>query len=96
MGQRVQFLYTKTEDGVHAWDLPNKFNPALIDIPRYKELLFRAVHEVLQPMGIPENILRDWMFSEASYLVFTGWANSIRLQKSELPLFVNMKHLSSS
>ena len=65
MGQRVQFLYTKTEEGVHAWDLPDEFNPALIDVPRYKELLFRAVHEVLQPMGIPENVLRDWMFSEA-------------------------------
>ena len=66
MGQRIQFLYTKTEDGVHAWDLPDEFNPALIDVPRYKELLFRAVHEVLQPMGIPENILRDWISNRAA------------------------------
>ena len=74
MGQRIQFLYTTTEEGVHAWDLPDEFNPALIDVSRYKELLFRAAHEVLQPMGIPENVLRDWMFSEASYMLPTdGW-----------------------
>ena len=91
MGQRVQFLYAKTEEGVHAWDLPDKFNPALIDVPRYKELLFRAVHEVLQPMGIPENVLRDWLFSEASYVK----VDSTQLQKSELPLFANLKYLSA-
>ena len=27
MGQRIQFLYTTTEQGVHAWDLPDEFNP---------------------------------------------------------------------
>ena len=91
MGQRVQFLYAKTGEGVHAWDLPNKFNPALIDVPRYKELIFRAVHEVLQPMGIPENVLRDWLFSEASYVK----VDSAQLQKSELPLFVNLQYLSA-
>ena len=53
MGQRVQFLYTINQDGVHAWDLPDVFNPALIDVPRYKELLFRAVHEVLAADGHP-------------------------------------------
>ncbi|MGA7192152.1 MAG: DNA polymerase domain-containing protein [Anaerolineales bacterium] len=66
MGQRIQFIYTKTKDSVRAWDLPDELNPALIDLSRYKELLFRAVHEVLQPMGIPENVLRDWMFSDAA------------------------------
>ena len=89
MGQRVQFLYTKTEDGVRAWDLPDQFNPALIDVSRYKELLFRAVHEVLQPTGVTENVLRDWMFSEASYSIHTGWAD----HASELPLFANLKYL---
>jgi len=91
MGQRVQFLYTINQDGVHAWDLPNKFNPSLIDVLRYKELLFRAVHEVLQPMGIPEHVLRDWMFSEASYVK----VDSAQIPKSELPLFANLKYLSA-
>ena len=95
MGQRIQFIYTKTEEGVHAWDLPDAFDPALIDVPRYKELLFRTVHEVLQPMGIPENVVRDWLFREASYSLPAGWLESTQLQKSELPLFANLKYLST-
>ena len=90
MGQRIQFLYTTTEQGVHAWDLPDEFNPALIDVSRYKELLFRAVHEVLQPMGVTENVLLDWLFSEASYMLPTGWLDPTQFQKSELPLFANL------
>ena len=53
--------------------------PLLIDVSRYKELLFRAVHEVLQPMGIPENVLRDWLLSEAGYMLPTNcWMSSLR------------------
>ncbi len=84
MGQRVQFIYTTTEDGVRAWDLPDAFNFALVDAPRYKELLFRAVHEVLQPMGVAENALRDWIFSEAGYLLPPGLLNP---HNPGLPLF---------
>ena len=90
MGQSVQFIYTKTEEGVHAWDLPDVFNPALLDVSRYEELLFRPVHEVLQPVGIPVNVLRDWMLSKASYIIPAGWLDSIQHQKSQLPLFINL------
>ena len=92
MGQRIQFLYTTTEQGVHAWDLPDEFDPALIEVSRYKELLFRAVHEVLQPLGIPEHVLRDWMFSEAGYSM--PGLNPAQLQKCELPLFASLQPLS--
>ena len=90
VGQRIQFIYTKTEDGIHAWDLPDEFNPALNHLPRYKELLFRAVHEVLQPIGIAENVLRDWIFNERSDWVL----DSNQRHTDELPLFVNLKYLS--
>jgi len=89
MGQSIQFIYTRTKQGVYAWSLPAPFNPALIDIPRYKELLFRAVHEVLQPLGVTENILRNWMFSQASYLLPPGLLH----HRLELPLFANLKYL---
>jgi DNA polymerase elongation subunit (family B) len=72
MGQRIQFIYAKTEQGVCAWDLPEPFNPTLIDIPKYKELLFRAVYEVLQPLGVGESVLRNWIFNKASYLIPPG------------------------
>ena len=96
MGQRIQLLYAKTEEGVHAWDLPNEFNPALIDVPRYRELIFRAVHEVLQPMGIPEDVLRDWMFSEASYMLPACWLGLNQSHAAELPLFANLNYLSTN
>ena len=36
MGQRFQFLYTRTRQGVTAWDLPQPIHPALIDTPDTK------------------------------------------------------------
>jgi DNA polymerase II len=87
MGQRVQFIYTTNEEGVHAWDLPDAFNPALIDVARYKELLFRAVYEVLQPLNVTENVLRDWIFSKAGYITAPGQLNSSESTGMALPLF---------
>ena len=89
MGQRIQFLYTKTKQGVWAWDLPEPFNPALIDVPKYQELLFRAAYEVFQPLGVTRKVLRNWMFSQASYLLPPGLLHN----RLEMPLFANLKHL---
>jgi DNA polymerase elongation subunit (family B) len=89
MGQRIQFLYTRTEQGVCAWDLPEPFNPALIDTARYKELLFRAAHEVLQPLGVPERVLRNWLFIGTSYLVPPGLLH----HRLEMPLFAGLQRL---
>ena len=87
-------LYTKTEEGVHAWDLPDEFNPALIDVSDTRNF-FRAAHEVLQPMGIPEDVLRDWMFNEASYMLPACWLGLNQSHTAELPLFANLKYLST-
>ena len=89
MGQRIQFFYSKTEQGVSAWDLPEPFNPAHLDIPKYKELLFCAVYEVLQPLGVSETVLRNWPFGKASYLLPPGLLG----HRAELPLFENLKRL---
>lgn len=90
MGQRIQFLYTKTGQGVWAWDLPEPLiNPTYIDVAKYKELLFRAIYEVLQPLGVSQNVLRNWMFSQASYLVPPGSLHP----RLEMPLFANLKRV---
>ena len=89
MGQRIQFIYTRTKQGVHAWDLPEPFSLPLIERAKYKELLFRAVYEVLQPLGVTKNVLRNWIFSEASYLMPLGLLH----QRLDLPLFANLKRL---
>ncbi|HSQ17375.1 MAG TPA: DNA polymerase domain-containing protein [Anaerolineales bacterium] len=57
-GQRVRFLYTLGEPGVHAWDLPYPPARRSLDLARYQELLIRAVGAVAQPFGIPEDELR--------------------------------------
>ena len=88
-GQRIQFLYTRTEQGVRAWDFPEPPNPAWMDTAKYRELLFRAVHEVLQPLGVTENVLRNWMFSEASYLLPPGLLHD----RLEIPLFASLERL---
>jgi DNA polymerase-2 len=62
MGQRVRFIYAATGPGVFAWDLPASLDPRAVDVPRYRELLFRAVHEILQALGVTEGTLRNWMF----------------------------------
>ncbi|MGB8982586.1 MAG: DNA polymerase domain-containing protein, partial [Anaerolineales bacterium] len=90
MGQKIQFVYTRTKEGVRAWDLSEAFNLTLIDTAKYRELLFRAVHEVLQPLGVTEDVLRNWMFSEASYLLPPGLLHN----RLEEPLFANLKRVS--
>jgi DNA polymerase-2 len=71
-GQRVRFLYTLGEPGVHAWDIPSPPDPAAVDVARYSILLLRAAATALQPLGILEDVLRDWLFSNASYLAPPG------------------------
>ncbi len=93
MGQQVRFIYTKITPGVSAWDLPVPPDPISIDVCRYKELLFRAVYEVLQPMGISEATLRNWLFCQAGYITPPGQLNSLNTIKQELPLFAELKHL---
>lgn len=89
MGQRIQFLYTRTKQGVHAWDVPGLLDPTWIDTARYKELLLRAVHEVLQPLGITESVLRNWVFTKASYLLPPGLLH----HSLEIPLFAGLKRV---
>ena len=60
-GQRVRFLYTRGKPGVHAWDLPEAPSPDTIDVARYTELLVRSVRTLLEPQGIDERMLRDWL-----------------------------------
>ncbi len=90
MGQKIQFLYTQTKQGVWASDLPKPPSPSLVDTGRYKELLFRAVYEVLQPIGVTESVLRNWMFCNASYLLPAGLLH----HRLEMPLFANLKYLT--
>jgi DNA polymerase elongation subunit (family B) len=89
MGQRVQFLYIGPGPGVRAWGLPGELDPRSVDIPQYKKLVLRAAHEVLQPLGVTEDILKAWLFSGASYSP-PGLINSSEtLSQASYPLFAS-------
>ena len=83
-GQRVRFLYTIGSPGVHAWDLPERPDPASLDIDRYIILLIRAASTVFQPFGVSEKILRNWLLSNAGYAAPPGIPPN---GKSDFPLW---------
>jgi DNA polymerase elongation subunit (family B) len=70
-GQRVRFLYTRGEPGVHAWDLPVAPAPNCINIPEYRKLLFRAVETILTPFDISMDKIRQRIFDSSPYAGFT-------------------------
>lgn len=93
MGQHIRFIYIAPSPGVHAWGLPNEPDPRTIDVIRYRELAFRAIHELLQPLGVTETILKNWLFSKAGYIAPPGKLISTDATRLELPLFNDLKHL---
>jgi len=93
-GQRVPFVYTARGPGVHAWNLSTELDPKGIDVLKYKELAFRAVYEVLQPLGITEHVLRGWILNKASYVMPEDLINpSQQLAKQEVPIFADLPFL---
>ncbi len=95
MGQRVRYLHIAAGPGARAWDLAEELDPRIVDVPRYRELVLRAVHEVLQPLGVTEDVLRGWLFSRAGYLASPGLIDSARDLKSvHLPLFATSSSAS--
>ena len=93
MGQRVRFIYTAHGPGVFAWDLPVSLDPRAVDVPRYRELLIRGVHEILQSLGVTEPLLRDWILVRGCQITPDDLAilnePAIRL---EIPLFAHAAH----
>ena len=88
MGQRVRYLHIAAGPGARAWELADDLDPRGVDMSRYKELLVRAVHEVTQPLGVSEEVLRTWLFSRAGYISAPGIVESPgELSRNRLPLF---------
>jgi DNA polymerase-2 len=92
-GQRIRFLYTARAPGVWAWDLPTLPEPKAVDRVKYRELLIRAAHEVLQPLGVTEVILKNWLIGEAGYLAPPGFLKTSHPTRLALPLLAELKYL---
>jgi DNA polymerase elongation subunit (family B) len=96
MGQKVRFIHV-APGGVHAWGLPAEPAPRSIDAPFYKDLAFRAVYEVLQPLGITEKVLKGWVFKQAGYVTPEDLTDPARqLIKQEFPIFANVEYVRLS
>jgi DNA polymerase-2 len=66
-GQHVRFLYMLGEPGVWAWDLPGSPNRRALDLRRYEALFIRAISTILQPMGITEDNIKEWILICGGY-----------------------------
>ena len=66
-GQRIRFIYTLGKPGVHAWNSSEPPILEMLDLRRYRTLLLRASHTVLQPFGVDECMLENWLLSKAGY-----------------------------
>ena len=93
MGQRIRLIYISRAPGVFAWGSSNLPDPRGIDVLRYQELALRAVHEILQPLGVTEQILKNWLYSKAGYVLPPGQFHPMEATRLEMPLFSKLKHL---
>ena len=93
-GQTIRFIHTAKAPCVRAWDLPTEFDPREIAVPKYRELAVLAAYEVLQPLGVTERVLRDWIVNKASYVMPKDLTNSSkRSAKQEVPLLADLPDL---
>jgi DNA polymerase elongation subunit (family B) len=92
-GQHIRFIYIAAAPGVWAWDSPKKLSTSAVDRIKYRELLIRGVQEVLEPIGVTENILRTWVISGAGYLAPPGFLKTNDQTKLAVPLLAEIDSL---
>ena len=69
VGQRLPMVYVVGEKpGVSAWGLPEPPKWRQIDKARYRDLLIRTIHQVLQPLGMGESDLSSLVVGGARQL----------------------------
>ncbi len=62
-GQKMRFVYTRGDPDVRPWEVPERIDPALLDVEKYVELLARAASSILYPFGIEVDDLKQWAHS---------------------------------
>jgi hypothetical protein len=93
-GEQVRFIYTSPGPAVHAWEMSTKLDRRNIDVRQYKELVFRAIYEVLQPLGVREKVLKDWILNNSGYAMPSELVNPAhQVVKQELPLLADLRYL---
>jgi hypothetical protein len=93
MGQQIRYILVSRGPGVHAWDLPKLPDIKEVDRMRYRELVIRAVQEVVQPLGVTDAILKNWLIGRAGYLAPPGLLKTTDPTRLALPLLAELKYL---
>jgi DNA polymerase I len=93
MGQQIQYIHILRGPGVHAWGSPKPPDIKEVDRVKYRELIMRAVQEVLQPLGVTDSILKNWLIGQAGYLAPPGLLATTDSTRLALPLLASLEHL---
>ncbi|MEM8861731.1 MAG: DNA polymerase domain-containing protein, partial [Chloroflexota bacterium] len=56
-GQIIKFVHLR-DGNVHPWDLGGAPKPSTVDVSRYLKLMIRAASNVMQPLGINEDLIQ--------------------------------------
>jgi DNA polymerase I len=92
-GMGIRYIYVSRAPGVHAWNLPKRPDIKEVDRMRYRELVIHAVQEIVQPLGVTEAILKNWLIGQAGYLAPPGLLKTIDPTRLALPLLAELKYL---
>jgi DNA polymerase-2 len=89
VGQRVKFIYTHGEKtSIFAWDLASEPDYSQISKKRYKELLLRMLHQILEPVGLKEDDLQSLVYDGCRQLTFwekeESWDDEEELEEISL------------
>ncbi|MBL8080446.1 MAG: hypothetical protein JNM55_20920 [Anaerolineales bacterium] len=87
MGRIVRYLLTRNAGGSYPWDLADQLCSNMVDVRKYMELVIRATYELLQPIGVSEEVIRGWL-GGATYVLPEDWAY---MGNMELPLFASVQ-----
>ncbi|KAA3644141.1 MAG: hypothetical protein DWQ07_18700 [Chloroflexi bacterium] len=86
-GQAVSFVHTTTPKRVHASFLPYPIDSGSLDIDKYAKLFLRAAHIVLEPLGVDEATLKNWLLANADYGTAPGRVKRSQAGGIDLPLW---------
>ena len=80
LGQRMPFIYTLGKPGVQAWHSHVSIDPRSVNYPYYCKLLIRAVSSVLQPFGIDEQNLNEFLQADGAVQAPLKWGHSALME----------------
>ncbi len=77
LGQRMPLVYTLGKPGIQAWHSGLEIDPRSVNYAYYGRLLIRAASSVLQPFGIDEQILKDYLQANGVVQASLKWGESV-------------------